>query len=79
MNSKLIAYRRMFNLNQEDVAKVINRSVSTYNRKEVGKIDFTQTEMITITEFFKERIPEITMDEIFFNNNIGRLLNLNIF
>lgn len=66
MNNKLIAYRKMLKINQAEMANVVNVSSTSYNRKEVGKIDFTQSEMINIVNFFKKYIPDLTMDDIFF-------------
>lgn len=75
MNKKLVGYRNMLNLSQQEVASKIGVSPTTYNHKETGKRKFSQTEMVAIISLFKERIPEITMDEIFFENNISILLS----
>ena len=35
-HNKLIGYRKMFGLNQSDVAKVLNIAINTYSFKENG-------------------------------------------
>lgn len=75
MNNKLIAYRKMLKINQAEMANVVNVSSTSYNRKEVGKIDFTQSEMINIVNFFKKYIPDLTMDDIFFDKELSKLLS----
>lgn len=74
MNAKLVAYRKMLKINQKTMAKKIGCSYVSYSQKETGKTGFTQKEMITITNVIKQRIPDITMDDIFFNNEVGKLL-----
>lgn len=77
MNNKLVAYRHMLCITQLEMAKILGISLTTYNHKETGKKNFNQVEMFSITKIFKEKIPGITMDEIFFNENISNLLNYN--
>ncbi|MDO6353565.1 helix-turn-helix domain-containing protein [Caloramator sp. CAR-1] len=76
MNKKLIAYRNMLRLTQADMAKLLNITQTSYSFKENGKVPFKQDEMIKITKFFKEKIPEITMDEIFFEEEVNKLKTL---
>lgn len=73
MNTKLVAYRKLMKLNQSQVAEKIGVSLSSYSQKETGKFDFTQTEMERITCMFKEEIPEVTMDDIFFRDGVIKL------
>jgi putative transcriptional regulator len=75
MNKKLVAYRNMLDLSQEKVAEQIGISLTSYNHKETGKRKFSQSEMIKITNLFKEKIPNITMDDIFFINELSILPN----
>lgn len=75
MNKKLIAYRKMLNITQKQLADEINISSTSFCHKENGKKNFTQSEMIKITSYFKESIPTITMDEIFFKTDSGNLLS----
>lgn len=75
MNKKLVAYRKMLDMTQQDMAEKIGISLTTYNRKETGKIEFNQKEMVSITDIIKKGIPNITMDEIFFKSDSGKLLH----
>jgi len=74
MNKRLIAYRKMLGLTQSEVAKDIGLSLSSYSRKESGVLQFSQSQMVTVTNFLKDKISEITMDEIFFNDKCSKLL-----
>lgn len=47
-NFKLKKLRGIYNINQKDLAKTLNMGVTTYNRKENGFSDFTESEMIRI-------------------------------
>lgn len=76
MNNALIAYRKLLNLKQSELSKIIGISSTSYSKKETGKIPFTQVEMILITKILKEHIPEITMDDIFFNQTVNKLVTL---
>lgn len=73
MNSKLVAYRKLIKLNQTDIAKQIGICITSYNKKETGKLDFTQTEMERITNIVKQKIPQVTMDDIFFREGVIKL------
>lgn len=46
------ALRTEKNLNQEDVAKLLNISRQSYRNKEVGKTEFTFKELMTLADFF---------------------------
>ncbi|EPY2273183.1 helix-turn-helix transcriptional regulator [Clostridium sporogenes] len=74
MNTKLVAYRKMLQMNQKSFAEKIGISLVSYSNKETGKTEFTQNEMITITNIIKEKIPNITMDDIFFDNRVSILV-----
>ena len=62
---KLIGYRKMFGLNQTDIAKILDIGTNPYSFKENNKTEFTISESIKITKYLKEFKPELTMDEIF--------------
>ena len=64
-HNKLIGYRKMFGLNQSDVAKVLKIGLNTYSFKETGRSEFSISEIIKITHLLKEYNPNLTMDEIF--------------
>ena len=64
-------YRRMIGLNQTVVAQKSNMALSSYCNKIKGNTNFNQTEMVAITKLFKEFIPQITMDDIFFKDEVN--------
>ena len=66
LNRKLASVRKLYGLNQNVLAELINVVVATFSAKETGRIPFTQKEMVTITNYFKKLDPKITMDDIFF-------------
>ena len=64
-HNKLIGYRKMFGLNQSDVAKVLHIGINTYYFRENGKTEFNISEVKAITNLLKEYNPKLTIDEIF--------------
>lgn len=74
MNKKLVAYRKMLDITQLEMAQKLGVSLTTYNHKETGKKGFNQKEMVSITDIIKLKVPNITMDEIFFKCDISNLL-----
>ncbi|TDM13322.1 helix-turn-helix transcriptional regulator [Macrococcus bovicus] len=65
---KVVGYRKMLGMTQEDMAKVYNISVQAYRMKENGKTSFKNSEMLIFRDLLrKEAFPKITIDEIFFN------------
>lgn len=73
MNNRLVAYRKMLGITQKQMADRIGKSLTTYNHKETGKVEFNQKEMIAITDVLKVDLPNITVDEIFYKNHISNL------
>jgi len=68
MPNKLAGYRTMYGINQSTIAKVLGIALSTYcNKEKNNKAEFTRSEMVEITRFFKKIVPNISMDELFFN------------
>ncbi len=59
-NKNLKAERIRHGYSQMEIAKLSGMSETTYNLKENGKRDFTQTEMLLLS-----KILEKTMDELF--------------
>ncbi|MCE9676590.1 helix-turn-helix domain-containing protein [Paraclostridium bifermentans] len=64
--NKLAAYRKLYELNQEDVAKMLNMSKTSYSYKETGKQEFRLNEAKMLADYFGT-----TIDEIFFNNSVN--------
>ena len=59
-NNKLAAYRKLHNLKQEDVAKMLNMSKVSYSYKENGKQEFRLSEAKTLADYFG-----VTIDSLF--------------
>ncbi|HHJ8618136.1 TPA: helix-turn-helix transcriptional regulator [Streptococcus pyogenes] len=55
----LYKLRKEKGISQEEMSKVINKSSNTYRDKELGKRDFTQSEMFKIASFFNKDLGEI--------------------
>ena len=68
MNSlnKLAAYRKLYNLTQEDVAKYLKISNVSYSYKETGKQDFRLLEAKALSELFNASI-----EDIFFTDKVN--------
>lgn len=65
--NRVIGYRKMLGMTQDDMAKLFNISVQAYRMKEAGKTAFNKSEMLLIRSLLREKLfPEITIDEIFF-------------
>lgn len=62
-NFKLKELRYMHNLKQTDMAEKLNIAETTYNRKENGDSEFTESEILSICRIFFA-----TPEEIFFDN-----------
>ncbi|MTI61862.1 MAG: helix-turn-helix transcriptional regulator [Firmicutes bacterium] len=56
---KLKSLRVEYGVKQEDIARIINIAVTTYNRKENGHSDFTLTEAKKIADYFDKPIEEL--------------------
>ena len=59
MQWNLIRLRKEHKLNQEDLAKLLNINVSTYQNKETGKSSFKDYEMFLLSKYFDKPIEEI--------------------
>ena len=64
--NKIQAYRKTLGLKQKDIAKLLNISVAMYSRKERKEIAFTDVEKVKLLNYFKEYIPNETIDSLFF-------------
>ncbi|MGL5718700.1 MAG: helix-turn-helix transcriptional regulator [Paraclostridium sp.] len=66
MPNKLAGYRSMYKINQSTLAELLGIALPTYCNKENNKgAEFTRSEMVKLTKYFKNLMPNITMDEIF--------------
>jgi len=66
--NKLKAYRTLYNVKQEEIAKILGMSLSTYSCKEKGTRQFTLDEAKKICDYFG-----VTIEEIFFSNIVNKL------
>lgn len=58
----LRSYKR---LTQSEMAKILNLSIVSYNKKENGKVPFTLEEIKILSEYFKVPIESFFKDEVF--------------
>lgn len=65
MNTKLKGYRTMAGYTQEKIAQQIGISRLSYVLKENGDKRFSQDQEKAIFEVLKEKVPELTMEELF--------------
>lgn len=65
-------FRRFKGLTQTDVANMLGISLQSYSRKELEKVPFNDNEKIFILNLFKKEFPELTIDELFFNNKVPK-------
>ena len=68
MPNKLLGLRKAVRVTQKEMADYLNINQATFCKKEKGINDFKRSEMEKITEFLKQYYPDITTEEIFFNN-----------
>lgn len=64
--NKVQAYRKTLGLKQKDLAKILRISVAMYGRKERKEAPFTDVEKVTLLDFFKQYLPNETIDSLFF-------------
>lgn len=69
----IIAYRRLTLNSQKDFATLLGISVTSYASKEKGKTQFKALEMKKITDEIKKKIPNVTIEEIFFEDKLQKL------
>ncbi|MDT2864286.1 helix-turn-helix transcriptional regulator [Vagococcus carniphilus] len=69
----VVKMRRFAGLTQTDVAKILKVSLQTYYKKENGKTPFNDDEKIILKELFSKDFPEVTIDELFFNQKVSKV------
>lgn len=70
MQYLLDSIRRSKKTTQEDMAKLLNIDVRTYQNKEKGVTQFKQNEMFIIAKFFNKKIDEIFLPTNFENHEV---------
>ncbi|MBS4535177.1 helix-turn-helix transcriptional regulator [Clostridium sp. D2Q-14] len=74
MNSnKLKGTRVSKNLTQKEIAEILRMNVKTYNRKELGMVDFTTSEILSVASTLEMNLSLV--NEIFFDNEITNCIN----
>ena len=68
MPNKLLGLRKSVRVTQKELADYLNIHQGTFCKKEMGLSDFKKSEMEKITTFLKKYYPDITTEEIFFDN-----------
>lgn len=69
MINNLAKYRKFIEMSQKEMATVANMCLTSYYMKEKGTREFTQTEMFNIYSYIKKRVPEITIEELFYKKS----------
>lgn len=64
-NRRLIGLRGTYGVTQSELASFIGIATPSYCRKEQGKLQFKQGEMMSIYRFFRKYNSGITLDDIF--------------
>lgn len=67
MQNNVAIYRSKYKVKQKSLAEICNISVVSYCNKENNKkTEFTHSEMVAITNFFKKYDENITAYDLFF-------------
>lgn len=75
MQWNLIKLRKENDLTQDDLADILNMSVSTYRNKETGKSSFRDYEMFILRKHFDKSLEEIFLPRHCSDNAIIRKTN----
>ena len=67
----IAGYRKMLDITQSDMAKKLGISKQSYYRKENRLVPFTDREKLLIKRMLIPLFPNITIDEIFFNQKVS--------
>ena len=61
----LKGYRKINLLSQASAGKLLNITRESYCSKELGKTEFTMSEVNKLMKKFKEKMPTLTIEEVF--------------
>lgn len=64
MNDSLVNFRNCLGLTQQEMAKYLGSTLSHYSKIELGIRNPSYNFLVK----FKEKFPDVKIDEIFFNN-----------
>lgn len=71
--NKLRSLRAFHCLTQENIAKEIGIATKTYNRKELGEVNFTVVEIIQLASILNLTLQDV--DYIFFDNKLTKRIS----
>lgn len=71
--NKVARYRKYLGLTQKDLARIFGISSQAYSRKERGKTAFNDKEKVILKNLFIEFFPNITIDDIFFSQEVSKV------
>ena len=67
MPNNVAGFRAKYKIPQRVLADLLKIKLPTYCNKENNvRAEFTRSEMVSITIFFKQYEPQITLDDLFF-------------
>lgn len=66
--NKLKVARVAKNMTQEDVARLLGITLATYNRKELGSVDFKRREVLSLSKVLNLSLKDV--NNIFFNGEL---------
>lgn len=66
-------YRRFLGKTQSDIAGLLGISTQAYWNKENERTPFTDVEKRVIKELFEPHFPEVTYEELFFNEKVTKV------
>ncbi|GAB0289468.1 helix-turn-helix transcriptional regulator [Staphylococcus pseudintermedius] len=75
--NKIAGYRKMLGMSQSEMASKMNISVQSYSKKENGKVAFKDSEKVLFKNLLLPYFNNITIDEIFFANELSKVEELN--
>lgn len=64
--NKIQAYRKALGLKQREMASLLNISLVMYSKKERKETAFTDVEKVKLLNYFKQYLPNETIDSLFF-------------
>ncbi|WP_342388133.1 helix-turn-helix transcriptional regulator [Salinicoccus bachuensis] len=73
MKNNVSKYRKFIGLTQTELAEHFDITLQSYSRKERGVIPFNDREKVEIKNLLLEHFPDITIDEIFFADEVSKV------
>lgn len=69
-------FRNICSCSQSDFANLLGISKQAYSRKETGKVQYKDSEKQIILKKIIQFVPNVTIDDIFFNSELRKVLYL---